>query len=92
MLDAVPDGAAAFGEGVELRLPLRVSGSGALVGRVCFSHAQTSGALEDFDCTAAPPAVVPALRTTAPANLHLAPGPLAWLTASPAPSVLGAPA
>lgn len=92
MLDAVPDGAAAFGEGVELRLPLRVSSSGALVGRVCFSHEHPGGGLEDFDCTAAPPAVVPALPTLAPANLHLAPGPLAWLTASPAPAVLGAPA
>lgn len=92
LIEAVTDGVAAFGEGVELRLPLRVTGSGALIGRACFSHRYPDGSLEDFDCTAAPPVLVPAVPTGSPADLHLAPGPLAWVTAPLASAVLAEPA
>lgn len=91
LIENVTDGAVAFGKSVELRLPLRVTGYGGMVGRVCFSHEHPDGAREDFDCTSAPPALVPSVTTTAPANLHLAPGPLAWVTASPATDVVATP-
>jgi len=91
-IEDVSDGAAAFGEGVELRLPLRVTGFGALLGSVCFAHERASGEVEQFDCTTAPPAVVSSVTTRAPADLHLMPGPLAWFPAAPATPVLAAPA
>lgn len=65
---------------------------GALIGRVCFSHEHPDGTLEDFDCTTAPPVLVPPVPTTAPAALHLAPGPLAWVTAPFSTFVVDAPA
>lgn len=90
-VEEVSDGAAAFGEVIELRLPLRVAGHGALLNSICFVHEQRDGAAERFDCTTAPPALVPSVTTRAPADLNLAPGPLAWVTAAPAGPVLSAP-
>jgi hypothetical protein len=75
--EVVPDGRMFVGDALEVRLPLRVTGEGALIGQVCLSDSRTSPDSMSIDCVEQPPALVPVVRTQAPERVRFPDGPRA---------------
>lgn len=71
----VPDGAMAIGSAIEIRLPLRVVTSGALLNEVCLSDSRTEESAVPLDCIVMQPQVVPVATTRTPLPLAFPPGP-----------------
>ena len=63
------DGVMSSGDVIEIRLPLRVMGTGALIQQVCLSDARTGLSTAPIDCTEQPPAVIAVARTKAPLDV-----------------------
>jgi len=72
----VSDGQMRVGDVIELRLPLRIMGTGALIQQVCLSDSRTGLSTAPIDCTEQPPAVIAVTRTTSPVDVWGSPVPL----------------
>ena len=73
----VPDGAMAVGSAIEIRLPLRVVTTGALINEVCLSDSRTEESAVPLDCIVTQPQVVPVATTRTPLPVAFPPGPRA---------------
>ncbi len=71
----VPDGAMAVGRVIELRVPLRVVTTGALINELCLSDSRTDVSAAPVDCIQTLPLVVPVARTRTPLPVAFPPGP-----------------
>ncbi len=63
------DGVMRSGDVIEIRLPLRIVGTGGLIQQVCLSDARTGLSTAPMDCTEQPPALIAVARTTAPLDV-----------------------
>lgn len=77
----VPDAVLAIGDALELRLPLRAIGPGALIGGLCLADSRTPTSSIPIDCTAQPLQVIPQSSTLSPIPLRHPPGPRVLLVA-----------
>jgi len=75
--ETIPDGRMVVGQALEIRLPIRVTGEGALIGQVCLSDSRTSPDSMPIDCVDQPPALVRVVPTHAPVRLRFPDGPRA---------------
>jgi hypothetical protein len=75
----VADAAMAVGSAIEVRLPLRLMGEGALIGNVCLSDSRTPLSSSSIDCTMQIPVIVPVSGTESPVDTWSA-GPRAIVT------------
>ena len=64
----VPDGALAVGTAIEVRLPLRVIGDGALIMSACLADSRTSLESPPIDCAMQTPVVIPVADTVSPVD------------------------
>lgn len=71
----VTDAALATGTTLEIRIPLRLVGEGALISELCLGDARTALTAQPADCLEQPPLLIPAANTIAPSPLMFAPGP-----------------
>jgi hypothetical protein len=70
----IADGQVVIAEALEVRLPLRVAGEGALIGQVCLADRRTPLDTTPIDCTTQPPAIVLVAATEAPVKLRFPSG------------------
>lgn len=80
--ETVPDGRMVVGQALEVRLPIRVTGEGALIGRVCLSDSRTSLDSMPIDCVDQPPAPARVVPTHAPVRLRFPDGPRAVVSST----------
>jgi hypothetical protein len=72
----VPDGKMAVGTSIEVRLPVRIIGDGALMMSACLSDSRTALESPPIDCVGQTPIVIPVANTVSAADT-LSDGPLA---------------
>jgi hypothetical protein len=82
--ETVPDGHMVVGQALEIRLPIRITGEGALIGEVCLSDSRTSSDSMPIDCVDEPPALVRVAPTHAPVRLRFPDGPRAVVSSTQA--------
>jgi hypothetical protein len=66
--ESVLDTTLAVGEFIEVRVPLRLVGEGALIGKVCLSDSRTPPDSPPIDCATQIPVVVPVTGTLSPVD------------------------
>lgn len=81
----VPDGQMAVGSSIEVRLPLRVVATGAMISELCLADSRTSPDSTPLDCTSQPPSVIPVAATEAPVEVLFPPGPRATVRSAKPP-------
>lgn len=68
----IPDASMAVGDVIEVRLPLRVTGRGAMIGALCLADSRTAADSPPVDCTAETPVLIPTVNTQAPVDVYFA--------------------
>jgi hypothetical protein len=71
----VADGQMAVDTAIEVRLPLRVAGAGAMLSELCLADSRTPLESASLDCIDQPPAVIPVASTEAPLEMLFPAGP-----------------
>ncbi len=66
----IPDASMAVSDAIEVRLPLRVAGQGAMIGSLCLTDSRTAVSSPPVDCAADRPVLVPSVRTQAPVDVR----------------------
>ncbi|MBN1564147.1 MAG: SH3 domain-containing protein [Anaerolineae bacterium] len=76
----IPDGQLVMGDGIEVRLPLRVVTEGAVISNICLADSRVAESMPPIDCAGETPGIIPVVNTEAPVEVYFPPGPRATVT------------